>query len=354
MSHTFEEEGYDSYFDEVALLVLETRKASASLIQRRLKLGYARAARVLDQLEKAGIVGEADGAKPRKILIDMDEYKNAREEFLKYGVRPEKNGLVSEMIPKVKWKKISSSQIKNKTLADYVSKAKDFEILLGKDDKDELVTLDMRQAGNVIISGSQFTNVKQLVNQIIVSASLKWSDDDLKMILVDGMQDELVFPTLTGHLLTPMIRDPEKVISSLKWAVTEIENRIKIVRENQKVKFPNILIVIHGFDEVYYFSPNETEDNLVRLQRFGRKVGVYLILTMDHVSFSEHKNIIASNPARIAFKPVDDRFKERNLAEVAELKGPNEAVLWSMYQENKKFEVLKINPKKIYKQIFRK
>lgn len=350
MSYFHEDEELDSRFDEVAQLVFKTEKVSASLMQRRLKLGYARAARVIDQLEKYGIVGPADGAKPRQILISKEEYEKGAYKRAQVEERQQQ----AEEIPIFNWKKVKPSQVKNKILADYVTKAKDFEILLGKDKKDELVTLDMRQAGNVIISGSQFTNVKQLVNQIIVSASLKWSDDDLKMILVDGMQDELVFPTLTGHLLTPMIRDSEKVISSLKWAVTEIENRIKIVRENQKVKFPNILMVIHGFDEVYCFSPNETEDNLVRLQRFGRKVGVYLILTMDHVSFSDHRNIIAGNPARIAFKPVDDRFKERNLPQVDELKGPGEAVLWSLYQENKKFEVLKIKPEKIYRKIFKK
>lgn len=51
-------------------LVRETRKASASLLQRRLKLGYARAARIIDILEQNGIVGPADGAKPRDVLVE--------------------------------------------------------------------------------------------------------------------------------------------------------------------------------------------------------------------------------------------------------------------------------------------
>lgn len=51
-------------------LVTETRKASASLLQRRLKLGYARAARIIDILEQNGIVGPADGAKPRDVLVE--------------------------------------------------------------------------------------------------------------------------------------------------------------------------------------------------------------------------------------------------------------------------------------------
>ncbi|MDA1060643.1 MAG: DNA translocase FtsK 4TM domain-containing protein [bacterium] len=60
----------DSMYEAAFLLVKETRKASASLLQRRLKVGYARAARLIDILEENGVVGPADGAKPRKIIVD--------------------------------------------------------------------------------------------------------------------------------------------------------------------------------------------------------------------------------------------------------------------------------------------
>lgn len=60
----------DVLYEQAFQLVQETRKASASLFQRRLKVGYARAARLVDLLEENGVVGPADGAKPRKILID--------------------------------------------------------------------------------------------------------------------------------------------------------------------------------------------------------------------------------------------------------------------------------------------
>jgi len=61
---------HDPMFEEAKRIVVESGKASASLLQRRLKLGYARAARVLDELEEAGIVGPADGAKPREIFTE--------------------------------------------------------------------------------------------------------------------------------------------------------------------------------------------------------------------------------------------------------------------------------------------
>lgn len=60
----------DDMYEQAFQLVVQTRKASASLLQRHLKLGYARAARLIDLLEKNGIVGPADGAKPRRILVE--------------------------------------------------------------------------------------------------------------------------------------------------------------------------------------------------------------------------------------------------------------------------------------------
>jgi S-DNA-T family DNA segregation ATPase FtsK/SpoIIIE len=59
----------DEIFDEAKRIVLTTRQASTSYLQRRLRLGYSRAARVVDQLEAAGVIGPQDGAKPREILL---------------------------------------------------------------------------------------------------------------------------------------------------------------------------------------------------------------------------------------------------------------------------------------------
>ncbi|OGH88851.1 MAG: hypothetical protein A2537_02645 [Candidatus Magasanikbacteria bacterium RIFOXYD2_FULL_36_9] len=60
----------DSLFEDAKKCVVESGKASASLLQRRLRVGYARAARLLDELEEAGIVGPADGAKPRELFTE--------------------------------------------------------------------------------------------------------------------------------------------------------------------------------------------------------------------------------------------------------------------------------------------
>ena len=63
----------DELFDEAVQLVLDAQQASTSFLQRRMKVGYSRAARLMDELENAGVVGPAEGAKPRQILWEQTE-----------------------------------------------------------------------------------------------------------------------------------------------------------------------------------------------------------------------------------------------------------------------------------------
>ncbi len=63
----------DTMLEDAIKVVVENGQASASLLQRKLKLGYARAARIMDEMEERGIIGPYEGAKPRKVLITKDE-----------------------------------------------------------------------------------------------------------------------------------------------------------------------------------------------------------------------------------------------------------------------------------------
>ena len=57
-------------------VILETGQASVSMLQRRLKLGYARAARIMDEMEERGIVGHFEGSKPRQLLITKEQWQS--------------------------------------------------------------------------------------------------------------------------------------------------------------------------------------------------------------------------------------------------------------------------------------
>ena len=68
-----EEEYEDPLYNEIVAFVVENQKASASFLQRRFKLGYNRAARIIDLLEERGIIGPQNGSKPREVLVKLEE-----------------------------------------------------------------------------------------------------------------------------------------------------------------------------------------------------------------------------------------------------------------------------------------
>lgn len=75
----------DELYDEAVRLVMETGQASTSILQRRLRLGYTRAARIIDMMEREGLVGPYEGTKPRKILVDRQAY--LKERIIKDGAK---------------------------------------------------------------------------------------------------------------------------------------------------------------------------------------------------------------------------------------------------------------------------
>ncbi len=68
----------DEMIEEAIDVIMDCRQASTSMLQRRLKLGYARAARIIDQIEERGIIGPSEGSKPRQILITRDEWQEMK------------------------------------------------------------------------------------------------------------------------------------------------------------------------------------------------------------------------------------------------------------------------------------
>ncbi|SMF02768.1 DNA segregation ATPase FtsK/SpoIIIE, S-DNA-T family [Paenibacillus barengoltzii] len=72
------EEVQDELFDQAVQIVLEAKQASVSLLQRRMRVGYTRAARLIDSMEARGIVGPYEGSKPREVLMSIDQYKMGR------------------------------------------------------------------------------------------------------------------------------------------------------------------------------------------------------------------------------------------------------------------------------------
>ena len=71
----FEDHDYDELMEEAVRACLNREEGSASLLQRKLRIGFARASRIIDEMEEQGFCGRADGSKPREMLITRDDFE---------------------------------------------------------------------------------------------------------------------------------------------------------------------------------------------------------------------------------------------------------------------------------------
>lgn len=74
-SSNSDEEELDELYEQAVTIVLEAKQASVSLLQRRMRVGYTRAARLIDSMEARGIIGPYEGSKPREVLMSMEQYQ---------------------------------------------------------------------------------------------------------------------------------------------------------------------------------------------------------------------------------------------------------------------------------------
>ncbi|HOL18350.1 MAG TPA: DNA translocase FtsK, partial [Bacillota bacterium] len=74
-------EELDKLFPDAVELVVRTGTASISLLQRRFRIGYTRAARLIDDLERRGVIGQYEGSKPREVIITPEQAMKLYEEF---------------------------------------------------------------------------------------------------------------------------------------------------------------------------------------------------------------------------------------------------------------------------------
>ncbi|MCI8373542.1 MAG: DNA translocase FtsK [Lachnospiraceae bacterium] len=73
---------FDEYFADAGRFIIEKEKGSIGMLQRMFRIGFNRAARIMDQLEEAGVVGAEEGTKPRRVLMSMEEFENYIEEYV--------------------------------------------------------------------------------------------------------------------------------------------------------------------------------------------------------------------------------------------------------------------------------
>ena len=194
---------------------------------------------------------------------------------------------------------------------------------IGKDISGTPMVADLSKMPHLLVAGQTGSGKSVMINTILSSLLYRNSPSDLKLILVDPKQVELKPYDDIPHLLTPVITEPEKCISALKWATAEMERRYKALAEVSKRNIaeynslkkeegmPYIVIVIDELADLMMMAARDVEALIVRIAQKARAVGIHLVLATQRPSVDVITGLIKANvPARIAFttaSQVDSR-----------------------------------------------
>ena len=167
---------------------------------------------------------------------------------------------------------------------------------------------------HVLVAGTTGSGKSVMLNAWITTLMMRTRPDELRMILVDPKQVEMVQYNGSPHLLTEVINEPAKVVSALRWSVAEMEARYKELAsvgarnleafnklENVTPK-PYIVFVIDELADLMMYAANDVEDMITRIAQKARAVGIHLVLATQRPSVDVITGLMKANiPSRIAF-----------------------------------------------------
>jgi S-DNA-T family DNA segregation ATPase FtsK/SpoIIIE len=235
---------------------------------------------------------------------------------------------------------------------DWSSAKAEIPIALGKDVSGRPLISDLAKMPHLLIAGATGSGKSVCINSIIASIVYRKSPKDLRLIMVDPKVVELkIFNTLP-HMLIPVVTEPKKVPSALKWLLGEMEQRYQIFAKvgvrniagfNGRKKsatsefpadnvqqsldgvdplaaddglevperLPYIVAIIDELADLMMVAPAEIETSIARLAQLARAAGIHLIIATQRPSVNVITGVIKANlPSRIAFQvasQVDSR-----------------------------------------------
>ena len=215
---------------------------------------------------------------------------------------------------------ISSKEFNNKDIK--------IPITLGKSIAGFPIVGDLVSMPHLLIAGTTGSGKSVCINTLILSILYRHKPDDCKLIMIDPKMLELSIYQGIPHLLTPVITEPKKATTALKWTVKEMEKRYremteigvrnisgfneKALSENKK-KMPYIVVIVDEMADLMMIAGKEIENYIQRLAQMARAAGIHIVMATQRPSVDVITGTIKANfPTRISFQ-VTSKIDSRTI-----------------------------------------
>ncbi len=224
----------------------------------------------------------------------------------------------------------STVRLKDILASDEIkSKKGKLNFVLGRDVNGTIISSDLDIAPHLLIAGSTGTGKSVMINTLLLSLLYRNSPSELKLILVDPKRVELSLYDEIPHLLCPVVYEPDRAISALKWAVAEMERRLKLLHEHRRKdigeynsmknvdKMPFIVIVIDELADLMQKARKDMDSLIAQIAAMARASGIHLVLATQRPSVDVITGVIKNNvPTRIALT-TSSQIDSRTIIETA-------------------------------------
>ena len=297
----------------------------------------------------------APGVKASKIIALSDDIaRNMSAMSARVAIIPGKN-VVGIEIPNQERDDVFLSELFKKE--KFVSDQKNLILAIGKDINGLPIFANLEDMPHLLIAGTTGSGKSVGINVMIVSILFRLSPEDCKFILIDPKMLELSVYQGIPHLITPVVTDPKKAITALKWVVKEMENRYQKMsmlgvrnignynsrildaqKKSEKIyrkvpvginpetgepkiekvevelkKMPFIVVVVDEMADLMMVAGKEIEHTIQRLSQMARAAGIHLIMATQRPSVDVITGTIKANfPTRISFQ-VSSKFDSRTI-----------------------------------------
>jgi S-DNA-T family DNA segregation ATPase FtsK/SpoIIIE len=199
-------------------------------------------------------------------------------------------------------------------------------IALGNDVAGQAITTDLTRMPHLLIAGATGQGKSVCINTLICSLLVQVTPAQLRMVMIDPKRVELQGYNGLPHLAVPVIVEPHQAAAALRWAVSEMERRYKLLAhegvrniavyneraETSRVRpLPYLVIVIDELADLMFVAAGEIEELVCRIAQLARAVGIHLVIATQRPSTDIITGLIKANiPSRIAFavgSQVDSR-----------------------------------------------